>query len=208
MINVNRDYWVGLYIYQYQKILLNTNGASIEMSICKSTFLSLILLFTSSAAFSATIEIAEKSTDGDWATVHTFTVTNNSDSLNLVAFSVGNSLGPWVRSSPANWEGQAVYSWNGTLDPLLESEGYTAGFSWEVADGDISYGVAPGGTLGGFIGESGGPQSSFVAYLEDSEGNQSVFTGETTSVVPIPAAAWLFGTALFGLAGVSRRKKA
>lgn len=28
------------------------------------------------------------------------------------------------------------------------------------------------------------------------------------SAVPIPAAAWLFGTALLGLAGVSRRKKA
>ena len=29
-----------------------------------------------------------------------------------------------------------------------------------------------------------------------------------TSVVPIPAAAWLFGSALLGLAGVARRKKA
>jgi hypothetical protein len=29
-----------------------------------------------------------------------------------------------------------------------------------------------------------------------------------TSVVPIPAAAWLFGSALLGLVGVSRRRKA
>jgi hypothetical protein len=29
-----------------------------------------------------------------------------------------------------------------------------------------------------------------------------------TSVVPIPAAAWLFGSALLGLAGVARRKQA
>ena len=28
-----------------------------------------------------------------------------------------------------------------------------------------------------------------------------------TTVVPIPAAAWLFGSALLGLVGISRRKK-
>jgi hypothetical protein len=31
---------------------------------------------------------------------------------------------------------------------------------------------------------------------------------ENTSVVPLPAAAWLFGSALLGLAGVARRKRA
>jgi len=29
----------------------------------------------------------------------------------------------------------------------------------------------------------------------------------TTSVVPVPAAAWLFGSGLLGLVGVARRKK-
>ena len=33
-------------------------------------------------------------------------------------------------------------------------------------------------------------------------------TGPTPSVIPIPAAAWLFGSALLGLVGVARRKKA
>jgi hypothetical protein len=36
--------------------------------------------------------------------------------------------------------------------------------------------------------------------------NSNDFTG-TVSSVPLPAAAWLFGSALFGLIGVTRRKK-
>lgn len=35
---------------------------------------------------------------------------------------------------------------------------------------------------------------------------ESYFEFEATSVVPIPAAAWLFGTGLLGLIGVARRK--
>jgi hypothetical protein len=31
---------------------------------------------------------------------------------------------------------------------------------------------------------------------------------ETTSAVPVPAAVWLFGSGLMGLAGLARRKKA
>ena len=36
----------------------------------------------------------------------------------------------------------------------------------------------------------------------------TVYTGEVSHVVPIPAAAWLFGSGLIGLVGVARRKKA
>ncbi len=40
-----------------------------------------------------------------------------------------------------------------------------------------------------------------VWYLADTE-----FTAIATSTVPVPAAVWLFGSGLFGLLGLARRK--
>jgi len=37
--------------------------------------------------------------------------------------------------------------------------------------------------------------------------SSAFFYGDKVSQVPVPAAAWLFGTGLLGLAGVARRKK-
>lgn len=39
-------------------------------------------------------------------------------------------------------------------------------------------------------------------------GGNLVIPGSSVSAVPVPAAAWLFGSALLGFVGVSRRKKA
>jgi hypothetical protein len=51
----------------------------------------------------------------------------------------------------------------------------------------------------------------YLAYnIESNELGQVINTGvvNTTSVVPLPAAAWLFGSAILGLLGIARRKKA
>lgn len=51
-------------------------------------------------------------------------------------------------------------------------------------------------------------QVSFTAFWTMSCGNDTIWgdaTAEGTSEVPVPAAAWLFGTALLGLAGVKRK---
>ncbi len=51
----------------------------------------------------------------------------------------------------------------------------------------------------------------YLAYnIESNELGQVINTGvvNTTSVVPLPAAAWLFGSAILGLLGVARRKNA
>ena len=37
--------------------------------------------------------------------------------------------------------------------------------------------------------------------------NGTVYYETATSVVPVPAAAWLFASGLIGLAGIARRKK-
>jgi len=51
----------------------------------------------------------------------------------------------------------------------------------------------------------------FTAYqgalLQDDRNNDYAFAAITISAVPVPAAAWLFGTALIGLAGFSKRRK-
>ena len=51
------------------------------------------------------------------------------------------------------------------------------------------------------INDSG--QIAFVAELDD--GTRGIYLA---SPVPIPASAWLFGSGLFGLFGIARRKKA
>ena len=43
--------------------------------------------------------------------------------------------------------------------------------------------------------------------LMDDTNNDYAFAAMTISAVPVPAAAWLFGTALIGLAGFSKRRK-
>jgi hypothetical protein len=49
----------------------------------------------------------------------------------------------------------------------------------------------------------------FKVRWEDFDGNKvGSLISDDFSTVPIPAAAWLFGSALFGLIGVARRKRA
>jgi hypothetical protein len=74
-----------------------------------------------------------------------------------------------------------------------------------VACGGIPLGVAG---WGGAV--SGAYTTQFDFVSEPAEGNGNVLTITETmnySAVPVPAAAWLFGSALVGLAGVSRKRK-
>ncbi len=41
----------------------------------------------------------------------------------------------------------------------------------------------------------------------DMSGTVALELGGTVNVVPVPAAVWLFGSGLIGLAGLARRKK-
>jgi len=57
-----------------------------------------------------------------------------------------------------------------------------------------------------------GQNIQFTAFqglpIQDDSDNDYAFAGVTVSAVPVPAAIWLFGTALIGLAGFSKRRKA
>ena len=50
--------------------------------------------------------------------------------------------------------------------------------------------------------------ASFLPNLRDDGDNDYALAAITVSAVPIPAAVWLFGTALIGLIGFNKRRKA
>lgn len=58
------------------------------------------------------------------------------------------------------------------------------------------------------VGDSCGGLYSATSYVSIGATSEVGGLGCTPSAVPLPAAAWLFGSALFGLVGVARRKKA
>jgi hypothetical protein len=60
-----------------------------------------------------------------------------------------------------------------------------------------------------FLGNGNGSTEFFAAHVGDFDGQYGVtsaqFAGST--LVPVPAAVWLFGSGLIGLVGVARRKR-
>lgn len=56
-------------------------------------------------------------------------------------------------------------------------------------------------------GGAAGPFTGAAHFLATGlTGASSAWVGVTTSVVPVPAAVWLFGSGLLGLAGIARRR--
>jgi hypothetical protein len=95
---------------------------------------------------------------------------------------------------------------NDGLDILINgtSLGFTTPFT-AFASGFFAFSVTSGfvsgvNTLDFVVSNGGGP----TALRVEATGTAS----PATSPVPIPAAAWLFGSALLGLTGISRRKRA
>lgn len=82
----------------------------------------------------------------------------------------------------------------------------TVGWTWALTDG-IAPAVgtqshAPVRSVGGLPSSIGGPHDGPWSALTD--GSNLAFR---VNVVPVPAAVWLFGTALIGFVGLSRRRK-
>lgn len=85
--------------------------------------------------------------------------------------------------------GHILFNWGATADIDVVNV-------WDInADGSLSTSSVPGMTDGAFVG--------FHAAFELNSAGLV-----TPSAVPVPAAVWLFGSGLVGLAGVARRRKA
>jgi hypothetical protein len=84
--------------------------------------------------------------------------------------------------------------------------------SWNTTDiGTVAVGTNPSGTLpliADTIGGSPMKAGPFPGFNANFDITSVTITSYVTSAVPVPAAVWLFGSGLLGLAGVARRKKA
>ncbi|MCW9048197.1 MAG: VPLPA-CTERM sorting domain-containing protein [Gammaproteobacteria bacterium] len=70
----------------------------------------------------------------------------------------------------------------------------------------LNQGPAPMAVTDGTLGLLDGPFPGFKIHMDIGSGNSMHVT--SVSAVPVPAAVWLFGSGLIGLAGIARRKKA
>lgn len=75
------------------------------------------------------------------------------------------------------------------------------GFEQDIFNTDYSWDIAA--TL-----SNSSPISSLTVILRESEISSMSITYNPVTTVPVPAAVWLFGSGLIGLAGIARRKKA
>lgn len=80
----------------------------------------------------------------------------------------------------------------------------TGKYTPNSADNGVLEGSFDLGLLGLFDEQTGG---SIITYLTMSCVNDEAIVGAEISAVPVPAAFWLFGSALVGLAGFGKRRK-
>ncbi len=96
----------------------------------------------------------------------------------------------------------------GTLISGGQGGQYTDGGVWHVNDGQgYSINVLVLAAIGGLDGGSAFINDPLTFQLPSGVTFTSASGSTYVSAVPLPAAAWLFGSGLLGLVGVARRKK-
>jgi hypothetical protein len=187
------------------------------------------VLIGPAVAYAAPVDVSYQlsGSAGNW--VLDFSVTNNMPSTNsqllVYLFGIQYINGGGVLSSPSNWS--VYFSPVSTNVPNGSGKTYTT--NW--IDSNYSTAIGFGQTLSGFkfadgaldaptsvdwvaygIGPNGGdrnivytgPSSDYIGGANYNPGFEG--TASAVNAVPIPAAAWLFSTAVAGL-GFLRRKR-
>jgi len=133
---------------------------------------------------------------------YSYNVANDSLSNSIEEFSIffGVNLFNNLQSpqAPATWDPIVIQP-----DPVLSDDGYYDALNTVI-------GIAPGETLAGFTVRFdylgiGTPGSQFFEIIDPT--TFSTLDSGMTTVVPLPAAVWLFGTGIFSLFFVGRRSK-
>ncbi|MFT3930893.1 MAG: hypothetical protein QM709_11440 [Spongiibacteraceae bacterium] len=121
--------------------------------------------------------------NGAWTETGAVTWSNISEGTKYGAFTVDNANAGWISINVTSlvefWAAQGS-----TGDGIVLSQ--------------EAYGVVRNDANSLVVFQAGSKENGFGAYIEITE----------VQAVPVPAAAWLFGPALLGLAGVSRSRKA
>lgn len=139
----------------------------------------------------------------DWATGIVQKADWNADALNAI----NSSMAPWGGEA-TGWTLPTIgtNSWDGLFGATTNQVVvYLTGFNFYDFAGYADDHLAPGGaSLNEFRFSTNFPASPFVAW--DGNGNILAQGNTSHTVVPVPAAIWLLGSGLLGLAGVVRRR--
>lgn len=160
-----------------------------------------------------------------------FKILNNGPTASVVAqvyfdfgatsfFAVPNGIN-WSASNSTSWDGSTgVLFENGGSPPVLPS-GNTVGFSAEDRGSAESPAPQKGAGVGEYVGflgtfSSGSDFNMLISALDSGDFRVGLHVtgigteGQSESyvtAVPLPAAAWLFGSALLGFVSLSNRRK-
>jgi len=135
---------------------------------------------------------------------------NASFNLYSLVDDVGDTVGSWIGSGKdpdsATYENER-YAYGSTQTFRMENgyqvaTGITGKYNPNSGDNGVLEGSFDLGLLSLFNAETGG---RIITYLTMSCVNDEAIVEAHVSPVPVPAAFWLFGTALLGFIGMSRR---
>lgn len=183
-----------------------------------SIFAAFALLGTMAAAQASDIDVSYTVSGSSGSWVYDFSATNNLGGTNDIYFFGIELEARNIAGSPVNWDPNANSSWN----TGIYSGGQGINYDNIWIDGNFPTSLLPGQTLSGFkaasteltarssvrwfaFSSNGTYTGSFCTMNCGAPYGNPGFEYSALSVVPVPAAVWLFGSAL-GVIGVMRRK--
>ena len=172
-----------------------------DINLKHLTFVSLLLAILFSTSASATTVSYSLVNLGGSSYQYNYTLLNDTLGFDVDQFSIYYDLGLYenlaVTSSPVGWDSIVFQP-----DAGLPDDGI---FDTLALGSPLSAGDSLGGFSVSFdwLGSGSGPGEQYFELFDFNF--DLIDSGTTVSQVPAPAAIWLFGSALLGLAGIKRK---